>query len=82
MKIMHLLVTDIRWDGRCPVKQILVLDTPAGSDADEDWIQDELSDLISDASGYCHKGFSVAAIGERCDLLQLDSLTLVVRWRK
>lgn len=62
---MHLLVTDIAWDDEgmgyeecCLPTTVVVLDAPdipEGIQPQE--IEDEVSELLSDAFGFCHMGF-------------------------
>jgi hypothetical protein len=59
---MHLLVTDIEWDTDgmpldecCLPVNVIVLDVP--DDIDDEYIDNEVSELLSDAFGFCHQGF-------------------------
>lgn len=63
---MHLLITDIKWDTdgqtlkACNLPStVLVLDAHENADNDQNWIDNELCDDLSDEFGFCHNGFKV-----------------------
>lgn len=59
---MHLIITDIEWDtdGMDAVEDcdlpttVIVLDAES---ADIDYVDNEISELLSDEFGFCHYGF-------------------------
>jgi hypothetical protein len=66
---LHLLITNIKWatDGADGVvsglpKTVVALDAHDGADQDQDWIDDELSNELSDVFGFVHDGFTVEVL--------------------
>ena len=58
---MHLLLTDIQWDTEgeslddCALPStVLVLDV---NNPDEEYINNDISEALSDSFGFCHNGF-------------------------
>jgi hypothetical protein len=67
--IMHLLV-DVEWDDEgqgleecCLPTNVVVLDVP--DDVDPREMEDTVSELLSDAFGFCHKGFSYCLLTDK-----------------
>ena len=61
----HVLISAIEWDDEgmgleecCLPSQVVVLDVPEEEDSDPEEVEENLSELLSDAFGFCHKGFS------------------------
>lgn len=57
---MHLLL-EVKWDGgrKLLPKQVIALDAPEGADKDETYIDEWLSDALTEAFGQTHLGFTV-----------------------
>lgn len=62
---MHLLITEIEWDTEgetieeCALPQnVIVIDADNELDHPDD-LNEEISNLLSDAFGFCHYGFQV-----------------------
>lgn len=60
---MHLIVTDIQWDTEgetaeaCALPEnVVVLDAPANMTFND--LDNGVSEVLSDAFGFCHQGFS------------------------
>lgn len=80
MITLKVSVTGIRWDiddgGEVPSTQMVLdniqvkesdyLESKTDTDAMEELIADEVSDAITNASGWCHTGFEIEKI-ERID---------------